>query len=489
MTARRHVAACAVGLAFLADGAGAADWRSRISIVASDRVRYESVDWFGPPGVAPGTGDRVERYDFAAQQLRLGLRATLPNLQFLVEGQDVRLLGLPDDATLPPPSGSLGPGANYYLYNRETNPGATILRQAVLTVRARGANLALGRFEQADGLETLPADADLLWIKRARVAERLLGPFGYTHVGRTVDGARLWVDRPAWNATGLGVRPTTGGFEVDGGEDLDQVRVLGASLTAKTLLAPTPTDARAFWFHYEDERVDDGVPVRVDNRPLVDRRADRAPIRLHTAGGHAATVVDAGSVRLDGLAWLAVQRGDWGAQAHRAWGGALEAGIHWPRHPWSPWIRAGLNHASGDRDAGDERHGTFVPPLPTARVYALFPFYTAMNLEDRFVQLLVRPHPLVSIRADYHVLALDSAADLWYAGGGAVRQDIFGYGGTPSGGGRKLARVVDLSVGVTPHRRLALAAYGALAYGDAVVRSTFADEVAAYGFLEATIRY
>ncbi len=482
------VALAAIPLAAVALPARAATLREHVSIVASDRFRIESVDWFRPP-LSSGARNAAQRYDFMGNQLRFGLRVTIPNAQLLVEGQDTRLLNLPDDASLAAPFGNLGPGANYFAHTRERAHGETILRQAVLTVRAYGANAALGRFEQADGLEALPGDADLLWLKRARLAERLLGPFGYTHVGRAVDGLKLWVDQPAWNATALGVRPTAGGFEVSGGEPLDEITLLGASVTAKRLLDPLPTDARAFWFRYEDERVEDGVPVRVDNRPAPVRAADREAIRLDTFGGHAATVMDVGGGRLDALAWGAWQRGDWGAQTHRAWSAALEAGWQWPRLPFGPWLRAGWNAASGDDDPADARHGTFVPLLPTPRIYALLPFYNGMNLEDRFVQLIARPTPLVTLRADVHVLRLESSADLWYSGGGAIRQDLFGFGGAPAAGRRALARVIDGSVTYTPVRRLTFHAYYGQADGDDVIEGIFAGSDASYGYLETTVRW
>ena len=483
------IALAAVLALFAAAPAGAAaTWRSKVTIVASDRLRWESVDWFAPPvGAAP---PGAATHDFFANQLRLGLRGTLPHAQLYVEAQDVRLVHLPDDASLAAPYGNLGPGANYYFFERERDPGETILRQAVLTVRSGSASAALGRFEQADGLETQPADADLLWLKKARIAERLLGPFGFSHVGRTVDGLRLVVDRPAWNATALGVRPTAGGFEVSGGEELDEVTLLGASVTGKKLLAATPADARAFFFRYDDERVEDGVPVRVDNRPLATRQGDRGAIRVNTWGGHAATIVDAGAAHIDALAWGALQTGAWGAQDHRAWAGALEVGAHWPHGPGSPWLRAGLDVASGDDDPADGRHGTFLQLLPTPRIYALFPFFNLMNVEDRFVQLVVKPHPKVLVRADYHALRLESSADLWYGGGGAIRQDVFGFSGTPANGQRDLAHLLDVSVTANPHRRVTIAGYLGHAAGEDVVGATFAgDADATYGFLETTLRW
>ena len=250
-----------------------------------------------------------------------------------------------------------------------------------------------------------------------------------------------------------------------------------------------PADGRAFWFHYEDERVGDGRPVRADNRPSGARAADSTAIRFDTFGMNLATVVGVGSFRLDGLAWAAWQRGGWGRQDHAADAFALEAGLHQPKWWGSPWLRAGINIASGDDDVTDDTHGTFVPLLPTPRIYALTPFYTAMNLDDRFVQLILKPLKQVTVRADYHDLGLAESSDLWYSGGGASSEDIFGYGGLPSSGSDDLARLVDVGVTWAPVHQVSVYGYYGRVLGGDVVAGQFTGANANYGYLEATYRY
>jgi hypothetical protein len=375
-------------------------------------VRWESVT----PDPIDGQ-IRLGRPFFLANQLRFGA-TQVPGRQVVLEGATrvgrARRRHARDRRQ---PS----PGANYYQYTPEADQGATVLRQAYVTAQSDGFGATLGRFEWGEGVETLPTDADLLWLKRTRITERLVGPFGYTHAARTFDGARLWYDRPTWNATGVAVRPTAGGFEVEAGEQLEEVSLLGFSASTKSMPWNAPADGRAFWFHYEDERVEDGRPVRVDNRPAGARAADSTMIRFDTFGMNLATVLGLGAARLDGLGWAAWQRGDWGRQDHSAFAYAIEVGVHWPKWWGSPWLRAGVNVASGDADAADDTHGTFVPLLTTTRIYALTPFYTAMNLDDRFVQLIVKPLAKVTVRLDYHDLRLAESTDLWYSGGGAVK--------------------------------------------------------------------
>src|SRR5689334_13428245 len=182
------LAAMAEGRAVADDEAGSS-WRDRVTLSASLRVRGEFVDWFEPP---PGTAaPGAERYAFFGSQLRVGARAVFPHLEVGVDVQDTRLAGLPSDATLAAPVGPLGPGATYFLFTHDTTQGEPFLKQGFVTLRRGGAAATLGRFDYRDGLETVPADATLAFVKKTRIAERLVGPFEFTHVTRSFDGARL----------------------------------------------------------------------------------------------------------------------------------------------------------------------------------------------------------------------------------------------------------------------------------------------------------
>lgn len=482
---RRWLALGAV--ACLAQGVGAAaletpSWRDRLTLTASLRVRGELADWFDPPAALATDG--AERYAFFASRLRLGARLLFPHVELGVEVQDTRLAGLPDDATLGPPAGSLGPGALYFLYTRDTTQGEPFLKQGFVTLRRRGASATVGRFEYRDGLETVPADATLAAVKKTRIAERLVGTFDFTHVTRSFDGVRLVWDAAAWNATAIAVRPTHGGFEVSANRSIDDVGLAGLALTGKRLPVGPPVDVRLFYLYYEDRR---RLP-KTDNVPPVPR-PDTGAIALHTFGAHALAALDAGPGVADLLLWSAGQGGDWSDRRHAAWAYAVEAGYRLPRVPWRPWLRAGLDRSSGDADPADGSHETFFQILPTARTYAQLPFFTQMNLRDVFVMLTLEPHPKVAIRTDWHWLTLSERQDRWYAGGGAANSDVFGFAGIPSGGRRALAHLVDLSVGVDVTPQVNVAGYYGHAFGGGVVGGTFDGRDADYGFVEMTLRY
>lgn len=467
-----------------ATGAAAEDAPSlldHVTFSASLRVRGEFVDWFAPPPTAAPSG--AERYAFFASQLRAGVRVLFPHLEVFAELQDTRLTGLPDDATLAPPQGALGPGALYFLHTRETTQGEPFLKQGFVTLRRGGLAGTLGRFEYRDGLETIPADATLATLKRLRIAERLVGTFDFTHVTRSFDGARLTWDDATWNASAFAVRPTRGGFEISANRDLVDVGLAGAALGLKRLPIGPPVDARLFYLYYEDRR----RLVKADNGGSF-RHPDTSAIVLHTVGAHALTAIDAGPGIVDLLGWAVAQTGDWGALRHEAWAYAIEGGYQLPGLPWSPWLHGGMDRSSGDHDPSDGTHGTFFQILPTARTYAQLPFFNLMNLTDVFTMLVLRPHEIVTLRTDWHWLRLTEGRDLWYSGGGATKDDLFGYAGSPANGRSALAHVVDLSATVELHEQLVIGAYYGHAFGGAVVGQTFAGRDADYGFIEATWR-
>lgn len=464
-------------------------WRDHVTLTASLRARGEFVDWFTPPPNAAVSG--AERYAFFASRLRAGIRVLFPHVEANLELQDTRLTGLPDDATLPAPFGSLGPGALYFLNTHDTPQGETFVKQGLVTLRRGGFAATLGRFEYRDGLETEPADATLASVKRSRIAERLVGPFEFSHVTRSFDGARLVYDQASWNATALGVRPTHGGFEVSANREIEDVWLAGLALTLKRLPIGPPIDARLFYFYYADERdiaKPDTTLTRVGRFTAVPD-FNTGALEIHTIGAHAMTAFDAGPGIVDVLGWAAAQTGRWGSRDHAAWAYAIEAGYQLPRVPAAPWLRAGIDRSSGDDDPFDREHGTFFQLLPTARAYAQLPFFNLMNLQDVFASLVLRPHPVVTLRTDYHWLRLTEGRDLWWSGGGAQNDDLFGFAGMPSGGRRDLAHLVDLSATIAVTRWLTVAGYYGHAFGGDVVGTTFAGRDVDYGFVETTLRY
>jgi hypothetical protein len=457
--------------------ASRAPWK----IGAVNRTRVEVWNWFDAGVPAPGRG-REDDYTFAGSLTKVSATRKGKKRDSLVEVAVPALIGLPRDAIAPGAAGQLGLGSTYRAANRGQEL-ALVVRQAHAVFRElAGPHLVLkvGRFELADGAEAFTKDATLDSLKRERIAQRLIGPFGFSHIGRSFDGIHANHDRRDIVWTAAAVRPTAGVFDLDANQELEDIDVGYLAWTRRG--GTGRPDLRLFALAYDDER----RVIKVDNRPSRARAADRGDVSVVTFGGHLLHTIG----KVDLLGWGAVQGGSWGALDHDAWAAAAEVGYR-PGGAWKPWIRAGYDAASGDRDPADAMHGTFFQVLPTPRIYARFPFFNLMNLRDTFGQVLLKPTGRLDLRIDYHDLELDRATDLWYLGGGAFQDATFGFVGRPAGGGgaRGLAQLLDASVGYRLSARTSATLYGATVDGGRVVRTTFPGTRSAFAYFELEHRF
>ena len=451
---------------------------SHIRLEVSDRARYERIDWFR---TAPTSAIRNYDYGFFANRLQVGLRVTRDPIELFVQYQNSLLTSLPKNAP--------GPGGSYFANTPEVNQEKGILRNAWLRWKqpfgADGVSVQAGRQIFREGLEAPPvADATLAWLQKNRIAERLIGPFDYTHVGRSFDGAQLGYDNAAVNVTGFYFVPTQGGFEINANRELE-IGVAGVSANVKALEALPGTNARLFGYWHRDRR---GL-VPVDNRPLSVRQADSGDIEIYTLGANVTHVLELGPGKVDLLAWGVTQFGDWQSQSQDSWAYALEAGYQLTDAWSAPWLRVGLDQSSGDSDPTDGDHDTFFQMLPTARLYAFFPFYNLMNNRDLFAQLILKPHPIVTALASLHWLRVSQRDDFLYSGGGATSNSVFGFSGTGTGNRNGIGTMVDLTVTVQAMEHLTLSGYYAHVFGCGMIDQAFAGNDASYAFAEATLSF
>ncbi len=436
------------------------------SFSASIRARWENWNWF--PAAADGS------YAYFGLLARVGVSVERKAIAGTIEFAAPVLLGLPDNGVAPAPQGQLGLGAAYWAANDSAgNSAGLFLKQAQVRLGApvggSGHGVRLGRFEFVDGGETAPAQPNVAALKRERIAHRLIGNFGWSHAQRSFDGAHYYYNASSLNLTAAALRPTQGVFRTNGWPELDVTLLYGA-LSSR---APSPQthDWRLFGLFYHDGRAE---PVKVDNRTLVARQADDRAIAISTFGGHYIKSRTAGPLTFDALGWFAAQTGNWGVLEHRAHAFALELGAQ-SSLPGKPWVRAGINRSSGDDAATDDRHGTFFPVLPTPRPYARFPFYTHMNLDDRFVSVSLSPTQRIGVRAEAHRLRLTDRADGWYAGGGAFEDTSFGYGMRPSNDENDLGALFDVSAQVRLQTTLTVNGYASWARGGEVIRRIYPE--------------
>jgi hypothetical protein len=471
--ARKALAACCAWLLFAGSSARAqtpaaqaAAAPSGVSVSGSVRGRIYAWNWFGEN---PG-GD----YTYPAVLLRVAVTQPWTSHEWRIEAAVPLIAGLPDAAVLPPPQGQLGLGASYFAANdNDTSAAGLFPKQAFFRWKTlagvAGQSLTIGRIEFDDGSEVIPTDATLAALKRDRISQRLLGGFGFSDVGRSIDGALYSRAISKLTITALGGRATQGVFDVNGWPELNVGLAYGA-VTRQIGSDRNPGEWRAFALGYDDDR-----PIaKTDNRPAAIRTADTTPVLIGTYGGHYLQAAATPVGPLDLLAWGVVQTGSWGALAHRAHAVALEGG-------WRPsaftrygiWLRGGYDSGSGDDDPADETHRTFFQVLPTPRPYARTPFFDLMNNRDSFAEAIARPTRRLMVRSDLHVLRLAEPADLWYVGGGAFEPETFGYTGRPSNGQTALARLWDISGDYAISRRLAVTFYYGHASGRAVPASIY----------------
>jgi hypothetical protein len=455
-----------------------------VSISGSLRTRLESWDWF--------EADANSDYTFSGSIFRLSLSQSKKSYEWQLEFALPFLLGLPDDAIAPGAQGQLGLGASYFAANqRSSNAAMLFAKQGFIRFKdlggLEGQSLKLGRMEFIDGAEVAPKNATLAALKRDRIAHRLIGNFGFTHVGRSFDGAQYSLNGRSLNLTLFGGRATRGVFQVDGWGELD-VNVFYGALTGQASGKHSAGEWRIFGLGYQDQR--DGV-LKTDNRPAPLRSADRAHINIGTFGGHYLRTIETRAGAADVLLWGALQTGSWGNQRHRAGAIAVEAGWQ-PRvlPRLKPWLRGGYNYGSGDGNPNDATHGTFFQVLPTPRIYARFPFFTMMNNRDAFFELILRPAKSVTVRSDVHSLRLADRKDLWYAGGGAFQPWTFGYTGRPSNGQDGLATLYDISADYNATSHVAIGAYYGHAAGRLVAQSIYRKGGDAnFGYVELFLRF
>jgi hypothetical protein len=445
-------------------------------VQANLRVRVEDWHWFNP--LPTRTGQQLE-YLFVSNLLKVAASHKGKDVDSFIEVSVPWFFGIPEDAVAPAPKGQLGFGGTYRFTNGRQD-GTVFINQAFSTFKFnKETALKLGRFEFIEGQEVLDPDPTMTFLKKERIAHRLIGNFGFSNMQRSFDGAVVTHDDGKLNFTGMAGRPRVGVFDFDGMESISEIDVVYGALTYRD--TKEHLDARLFGIYYDDSR---NLP-KVDNRSTAMRNVDFEDIQLATIGGHFVKKFN----QVDVLFWGCTQFGDWGPQDHSAESYDAEIGYQ-PGGEWQPWIRVGTTHASGDSNALDGRHETFFQILPTPRIYARFPFFADMNLNDHFVSFMLKPTKTFSIRTEYHDLHLAEANDFWYSGGGAFNRGVFGFVGRPSGGSTDLSDLVDLALDKKINATTTGTFYYAKAFGGQVMKNIYpSGSDATYIYVEVNHRF
>ena len=445
---------------------------SPISVSVYDRTRVDSWQWFAAPPYA-------NTYGYVESLLRVGLAQSLHRWDWALELSQPSVLDAPNDAVSPVTAqGQLGLGGTYYASNSNAYPAAAFLKQGYVRYDGEEGNLRMGRFEFVDGHETQPKNPTIGWLQSNRIEHRLIGNFGFSDAQRSFDGIDAHYGSGSWNLTAMAARADQGVFNMNGNPELN-VDLQYLAFTRSEFKGHVLWRGFAAGFH------DGRLVTKTDNRALAERSADHENIRIGTYGADMIAAVPAGAGQFDFLFWGALQNGRWGELGHSADAAAVEGGYQLTRVATAPWLRGGWFRSSGDNNTTDGTHNTFFQMLPTPRVYARLPFYNLMNNTDEFVQLMDKPTKRLALRADLHWLQLTSPNDLWYLGGGAYDNEVFGFTGRPANGHTSFASVPDISADWQVSKNVALNFYYAYAQGKTVVAAIYpTDRNMQYGYVE-----
>ncbi len=444
-----------------------------------ERARNDTWQWFAAPPAS-------ETYSYLQSLLRISLSQRLAHWDWQAELDQAAVLHTPDDAISPVSAqGQLGLGGTYYAANgNNTEPAAASFRQGFIRYDAApDKNIRLGRMEWVEGVELHPKDSTVLWLQNNRVQQHLIGNFGFANAQRRLDGIDAHFGSgtgpDSWDVTAMAARADQGVFNMNGNPELN---VDTQYLAYSRMADHGRVLARAFAIGYHDGRT--GI-TKTDNRPAAVRAADHKNIRIGSYGGDLIVTQPAGPGVLDFVFWGAYQNGAWGMLTQSAGAAQLEGGYRFTKVPTSPWFRGGWWRSTGDNNPSDSKNNTFFVVLPTPRVYARLPFYNMMNSTDSFIQLMDKPRKNWDLRSDLHWLDLTSGHDLWYSGGGAFDNKVFGFTGKPANGHTSFASVADISSDWQATRNVALNFYYGHGWGKSVIGAIYpSNKTIQFGYVE-----
>jgi len=416
---------------------------------------------------------------FTALRSRIGMRYNYDEQVVLFgEFQDTRIWKLGPLAS--------GAGALYQNFGGLSKPSkakSSKFRQYWVEIRPiEGLALRGGRQDIKLGTQALYKEPNWKYLKVARLSQRLVGTVGWTNVERSNDGFAGSYDWNGYNFYGFAGKPTTGVFEtVTAYRTQNDIVYGGVSVTAKRGTWLENTEFRPFFLGYNDSR-------SVDNGGLP------GEVEVYTLGVSALGVYPLGPGMLDVIVWGAGQAGHFNNADHLAYAAILELGYQL-QEVWSkPWLRFGVNFASGDGGDGGT-HTTFFNMLPTNHLYYGFADLLAFqNLVDIVVQLKLQPLERLSINFMFHQFYMAKAGDFQYFGTGAFNQKIFGYGTNDVGGHNDFGREIDVVADVKVHDHVALqGGYSHFFAGDGakfITNNTArARANVDFGYIQLTVKY
>jgi hypothetical protein len=471
------------------------DHKLKLSLVS----RFRNEWWNAHNDTRTGPFDAAGWSSFWALRTRVAAKYSFKKFVTLfTEFQDARIYGLDNRST-----GAAG------LYRRWTNhctpPTFTgcsgrhfavsdKFRQFWIEVRpVEALSLKVGAQDIKLGTEVMYPEANWRYVKIARGSQRLVGTVGWTHAERTNNAAVASYDFGDYFAYAFGASPTQGVFDLPNAYlGNHKINYGGVTLTAKRGVLLENTEVRPFFLSYTDRRnpASGGLP--------------NGNVRVHTLGASLIGIYPKGPGNVDVLLWGAWQWGDWPGSTpgadnldHGAYAVVAEGGYQFTNAPMKPWLRGGLNMASGDGDSTDGNHGTFFNMLPTNHLYYGFADQLALqNLMDWFVQLKFTPIAKTDLNLFLHHFQVHRVEDRNYRGTGAFNRQVFGFPSNPTcvgvgcTGRKNIGTELDIIGTWNAHKHVQIQGGYSFMWGSSIMKANFpTDEDVRFAYVQVVLRY
>ena len=422
--------------------------------------------------------------NFYAFRTRLGGEYTWKDrLRLFAEGQFTNIFDLDSSAS--------GAAALYRANAHKAGSNsvdAQRVRQLFVEARLDSENwFRVGRQDINAGTVIGYEEGNWKYLKHKRLAERLVGTVGWTHGERSYDGVSASMEQSGHVLHLYVAEPTTGVFEIDRGYKRQKDVLFGGfDWTVERDTWLSNTELGAFFIGYSDDR---------DPSKVVDPFFGE--IEVYTIGFSSLGVYPVGPGSLDLILWGAIQFGNYidttptGAKRLDQLAGAaiVEVGYQLPDVWAKPWLRTGVNFATGDKDPGDGDRNTFFNILPTNHLYYGYADALAFsNLIDLLVQLKLSPLPKLGVELTFHQFWLYTQSDTRYFGTGAFSTGSLGYGRSPSNGANNVGQEIDFVMNYKVNQHLGLMAGYSRLFGGKVL-SSFSDDDIDWAFFQVTFSY
>ncbi len=371
------------------------------------------------------------------------------------------------------------------------------VRQLFAEARLDSENwLRVGRQDLKSASAVKYKEGNWKYLKNKRLAQRLVGGVGWTHGERSYDGISVRMEQSGHVLHLYVAEPTTGVFEIDRGYKRQKDVIFGGfdwAVERGTWFDNTEVDF--FFIGYADDRDADKVTDPPKNNQQFFGR-----IEVYTLGFSTLGVYPVGPGNLDLISWGAVQFGDYidmtttGARNLDQFAGAaiFEAGYQLPDVWAKPWLRTGVNFATGDSNQGDGNRNTFFNILPTNHLYYGYADALAFsNLIDLMVQLKLSPLPKLGVELAFHQFWLFAKNDQRYFGSGAYAKRSLGYGRSMSFDSYNIGQEIDFVVNYKVNKHLGLMAGVAHLFGGGVLsrNPAYSDKDVSWAFFQVAFSY